>query len=409
MKIYLFAIVALCALISLTSALSTDIKQIYQPGETMVFELQGAVLEPLTRSNIEFLRGHVPVEFQHEILKLGSHYFIYALAPISENNYTFIIKDVVTLVNGSVSTQTLEQNFSVKGPLVDYTIKPGAVLAQEDTEFTLTLNADQDQIISIGDKNQSSVTLHPGSNKLVILFKDLNPGFQAIPIGKYIVPFYAVKEIPIPPSPPRIIYILPERIEETILLGHDRRLSFRIVNLGDRELTQIAFNYNSGKYTILPSAISRLGINESAEFNITLKQKDQNITDTIRITAGNESAEIPLNIRYTTNITTPISQNNTSNSTQQGYYCEELNGRVCASSEQCQGQVIPAINGDCCSGTCIPKAKQSYAWIGYLFAALVLMVLVIVGGRYWKTKHTKGDMLKKKTDEVEKKIYFFFF
>src|SRR3989344_2076930 len=99
MKTIVLAFLAIIIFASLANALSIDLKSEYRTGETIIFELNGVILEPLSRDNIEFLRGHVAVEFQHQILKLGTRYFIYALSPSAENNYTIVIKGVVTLVN----------------------------------------------------------------------------------------------------------------------------------------------------------------------------------------------------------------------------------------------------------------------------------------------------------------------
>ncbi len=405
MKTFVLTFLAIIVFASITSALSTDLKPEYRPGETIIFELNGVILEPLFRDNIEFLRGHVIVEFQHQILKLGNRYFIYALSLSAENNYTFVIKDVVTLVNGTVQTQIMEQNFSLKGPLIDYNINPGAVLAQGDTEFTLTLNKDIDQTISVGNP-QVSVILHPGLNNILIPFTDFAPGFQMFPFGMYQIPIYAVKSLPAPPLPPRIIYVSPERLDETFFIGRQRPLSFRVINRGDKELTTIVFSYNAEKYTLTPNNLAKLGVNQSIELNITLKKQNQSIIDIIRITSGNETAEFPINITYIENLTiiNSITNGTSSNITQQNYYCEELNGKICSSAEECQGQLVSSLNGQCCRGTCVPIPKKSYAWLGYLFAALVLMILVIIGGRYWKAKHSSKDILKKRMDDAEKKF-----
>jgi hypothetical protein len=86
-------ILFLMILLPLTSGLSSDLHTTYQPAETMLVELQGSILEEIPKENVFFLRGHVQTVVEYDLKKLGNHYFLYAVAPLAENNFTLEIKN----------------------------------------------------------------------------------------------------------------------------------------------------------------------------------------------------------------------------------------------------------------------------------------------------------------------------
>src|SRR3990167_5184150 len=140
------------ALISAASALYTDIRESYNQGETMVIEISGVVLQPIQPSQVEFLRGHVPVVFEYDIKRLGNRYFIYAITPFLMNNYTLVIKDVETMLNGQTAQQDLRQNFSTTNQTAPYAVRPGFILTGNDFSLAVALNRDQPEniIVSAG-------------------------------------------------------------------------------------------------------------------------------------------------------------------------------------------------------------------------------------------------------------------
>ena len=97
-SIFLLSII----LLQLASAISTTIKPVYQPGETMIIEIQGNILEPIKKEDIELKRVNVQVPFEYDFKKIGSKYFLYAILPQSQNNYTLYIKNIATTSNGAL-------------------------------------------------------------------------------------------------------------------------------------------------------------------------------------------------------------------------------------------------------------------------------------------------------------------
>src|SRR3989344_5536255 len=123
-------------------AISSDLREAYRPGETIIAELQGNFLSPIEKENVEFYRGHVLVPFEYDVMKLGEKYFLWAVAQENENNYTLKIKDISTTINGKPGKIDFEKNFSIVGGLIDYSIKPGVIFANSDFELVVFLNED---------------------------------------------------------------------------------------------------------------------------------------------------------------------------------------------------------------------------------------------------------------------------
>ena len=395
------SILLVISLLLLSPALALDVtlKEKYDQKETIIAEIQGPVLEPITPSQVEFFRNNVQVVFEYDIKRIGSGYFIYAITPEFEQNYTLFLKDVLTTVNGNQQRVTLEKDFSTTNNTVPYTLNPGFIITAEDFDLVVTLNRDQSQDIAISNP-QSTFNLQPGTNVLHFSLDNFPNGFSDLIIGMYTLPVYITKPITTAPGVivSNYIRITPDRYSNRFIIGERPNIIFQITNTGKSDLTQFVFDYDSNIMVLNPKEIKKLKVNETLNINVTLKSFNQSINSLIKITAGNETFDLPLIINYDQE--NPIVTNNTlSNQTQPSRYrCSEYaDGKICLSSQSCQGQIIQASDGECCRGTCVLKeTKSSNAWIGYLIVAIILIVGVIILGRYFKSRGSLPSIFAKK-------------
>jgi len=398
-------------------AISIDMKPIYQPGETMIIEIFGNILEPIAFENIELKRINVQVPWEYDVKRVGEKYYLWGTVPNEENNYTLIIKDIVTAINGVPQNIDFSQNFSTQGELISYSIKPGFVITQDDQfEMVAFLYTDFSETISVNFPEEHELTLDPGENKLTFstLSPNIQPGFSIIQIGIYSVPILIIKE---PEDGIEILFpefrFFPTEIESTILIDQEPFYPFRIINVGLDDLTNIVLEYNEDLFFITPDPIGLLGPNESIEFNLSLKVPNQDISEVIIARSGSDTIELPVIVTYTQDESEVILPEYLEEefSENQNYYCSELAGKACAADEVCSIETISSLDvTNCCLGTCSAPKEKSYAWVGYLIGAIILIVLVIIGGRYIKTrKKGKGqvDILKRKVSEVEKTRFSF--
>ncbi|MEM4259504.1 MAG: hypothetical protein QXS38_01960 [Candidatus Pacearchaeota archaeon] len=173
------------------SAISTTIKDSYAQGETIIAEISGDILEPISSSNVEFRRGHILVPFDFELSKIGEKYYLWAITPESEMNYSIVIKDITTFVLGKIQRIDYQKNFSVSGNLSDYSVKPGFISTGKDFEIEVRLNEDSEKKINIEFLGEKEIILKPGLNILKFYIYNVNKtGFYNLTIGKYVLPTY---------------------------------------------------------------------------------------------------------------------------------------------------------------------------------------------------------------------------
>src|SRR3989344_2841966 len=110
----LFCVVAL---MQVASALSSNLKQTYLPSETAIGKISGSVLEPISERQIKVKRGNQDVGVEYGLKKIGGNYFVWFISPVTKENYTFIIEDVITTVNGVPKVMDYVHEFKVDGEI----------------------------------------------------------------------------------------------------------------------------------------------------------------------------------------------------------------------------------------------------------------------------------------------------
>ncbi len=386
------------------SALSTTLEERYAQGETMLVEITGSIIEPLDSSDVEFLRGHVQVgSFEYDLKRLGDRYFLYAITPFIPNNYTLVIHNVATFVNGQNQVVDIMQNFTVTNETALYTLKPGFIITNSSFDLSIILNTDTDEEITLSGGTNRSLLLRPGANNVRVTLDSFSPGLNLISVGMYSFPLYNLRTSNTSPNlQPSIIEILPLRIEERFIRNSDPKIiTFIIRNRAERELTNFEFVYDDDRYKLTPSSLRRLKANETASFNMTVLGNQSNTSDVFRITVDDETFDVPIDVSFTNEVS-PIISRPSSNAT--GYYCNELNGKICLASQQCSGESVSTLDGLCCRGTCIDSSKESsLAWIGYLIGGIVLVIGAIIAVRYFKARKSQSEnVLGKQIKKLER-------
>lgn len=381
-------------------AISSTLQPSYDQGETFIAEIQGSIIEPISLSQVQFYRGHVQVPLIYDLKRFDNHYFLYAITPNSENNYTLIIKNVVTTLNGQQTTINFEQNFSTTNKTAPITISPGLIITSSSVDFTIFLNRDVPETISLSSRENSSLNLQPGQNLIHLDQTEFVKGTNPISIGKYQIIVYSTRDSSNDVKRSKILLIDPIEIRKKLNHGtKDRTFSFVITNRGLVEMPELTLEYAKDRYSLNPSRIKSLRVNESRTINITLNKEEIPFSDTLLLRSGDEIVELPLNFIYLDESNQTGNTKDPNNQTS-SLYCRELNGKICSTSEICSGESINSADGTCCRGTCTPAPQSSsLAWLGYLIGAVVLIVLIIVGGRYWKARSNA-----KATNVIDSKI-----
>ncbi len=378
-------ILVLALLIPLTSAITTDLKSEYLPGETIIIKISGNILQPISPSAVVFKRNHVAIAVSYDIKRIGQDYYLYAQAPTTNNNYTLFINNIETTLNGIQATTDFNQSFKVAGNMTDYSISPGiAIVLGSSLSFTINLNRDQPLTINYNFPQENSITLNPGSNTLVLQLSSVNNGTYFAQIGKYSVPIQIIRPFVINNSGTKILLISPQKINRTILEGNNFSFNLTLTNNGTAILNEIKLNFTNQDILFSQEEISSLQPSESSIITASISKYSGSPIEGEIISFDDEGqlANISLRIAFTKNLTETIPSGDDSISQ---YYCSELQGKFCTSNEICGGEQVQTLDGLCCKGKCAIKETSSSGWVGYLVIGIIIIVLVIVFIRYKKS------------------------
>lgn len=378
-------------------AITSDMEEIYRPGETLIGEIIGNILEPIAREDVELRRGHVQVPFEYDFKRVGQNYFLIANLPTSENNYTIIIKNIKTTVDGQVQEIDFMHNLSTSGNITEYYLTPEIIFAEDDFSIEVFSNLDSQFLIGTDFPEEREVEILPGENEIYFDIEVIESGFRRIALGMYSIPVMVIGEQNGSGGETEIprIRFFPKTIESIILYGESAVYPVRIINDGDLEIRDMRIEYDSERFSASPDYFETILPNESAEFNLTVKEGNDSFNEVISARSGEFVFEMSVNLNYTENsseVKTPYTGSNYTGG--QGYYCSELGGRICSAGEECSGSTVSSLDSpSCCTTVCAPPEEDNYAWVGYLIGTLMALILIGIMMRYFKTKK-KSKMVK---------------
>ena len=379
-------LILILTLIPFVSSISTTILPNYQPGETMIIEIQGNLLEPIAHSDIIFKRSHVAIAVDYDVKKILDKYYIYAQVPITPNNYTLFINNIKTTINGNAETINYNKTFKVSGNITDYSINPGFIVTNSDFFIIIKSNLDQQTIINTNFPDEGAITLNPGTNTLKFSIIQMPKGIYSAVFGKYTIPINIIGQ-QINQSTDKLT-VSPKLIRETLKQGKQKNYTFSITNEGQKMSENIYFSYSKEIFEITPQLITEITPNGSANITISLKKLNKPIFENILIAKDNEVLEnITFEISFTDN------ENITQNNSNTKYYCSELGGKFCSTLETCSGETVQSLDGSCCVGVCAIEESESSNWISYVLVLSILIVIIIIYMRYKKTKSIKSKNL----------------
>jgi hypothetical protein len=408
-KKILFVFAAFCSLFAalhFAGAINVNMKDAYAIKETIVSEIQGNILEPLSADNLQLKRANVDVPMEYGLKRLGGKYYFWAIAPNSAGNYSLIIKDIVTITGGETKKIDFSQSFLVSENLTDYNVKPGFVLSDRDFELKVLLNEDFEKKIISEFPDKREIILQPGENKISFHINDFtNSSITHIFIGRYRIPIYLIgknDQNAVYASNLQELKFQPEMVDGEFMLGDNTKYLIGLKNLGNDRVENISFYYDKSKFS--PSVEDNISLNQNEiiYFNLTIKNLSIGaFNENIYAKSANSSARLAFRLNVLEN--DALTEENKSEN-EDRYRCAEISGgRICAEEQVCSGEVKDSLSGPCCVGICTAKPSPSKAWVGFLLAGVVILIGVIVYVKYKKVKADKNP-LQKKIAENEKKI-----
>lgn len=192
-------------------------------------------------------------------------------------------------------------------------------------------------------------------------------------------------------------FILTEKdFEVRVQLNEDKEKEIKLEFIEEESEYMLKPGENIIKFSVS-------NINETGLFNLSIGRYllpvyiKSNKTEIPILNASNETASSNLTSLIDVEPAT-AQEEEAINRERAKYHCYEFPGKICAASERCSGDTIVSLDGACCvNGACGSESAggSSYAWIGYLIVALVIIAGVIIYIRYRKVKAEKNPLAKK--------------
>jgi len=392
-------------------AIEINLKENYHPGETLIVEITGNFLDNLKAEDMLFYSGRLYTPLIYDLGKVKDKYYLYALLPDKQRNYTLIIKNAHYTEAGQEKIEDLEFDFSVSGNLSLFTVNPGFIIT--DRDFNIKVNAIKTISLTTEFLSASSEIEIP-----IEMTKTIK--FSISGINKFTVTFLSLKaentEYKIP------IVIFPTETSEislsnnlrfstnnfnfTVLEKEDFEFPITLINTGQKNITDISINTSIDIIKIKPENIPVLEGGNSTEVIVTINSgKEESINAVITAFSGNLSSEIFLSITTTKNKEefqefieeAEILEQNS---------CSDLQGYFCEDDEECTRNTSLAIDGLCCTGEC---KKTSTAGTGKIIALTVIIIfLAIIVFFVFKKLRARGqtdkEILKDKTQKYEERF-----
>ena len=410
-KRWLLAFIALL-MASNVLAIETTIRQEYKPGETLIVSIEGNFLENIKTEDIQFYSGRTFVSMIYDVAKIDDKFYIYAILPLTQRNYSLIIKNTKYVELGQEKSGNLEYNFSVRGNVTNFYAKPGFLITNKDFEIeikaykninikTIFLNETKETSIKAEETKKILFSISPiREPKTTILTLEGGNAKYEIPVSVFVEKNET--------KPLEEIGFSKTRMNVTVLKNSDFVFDIFLENIGNEDVENITLVADSG-IKLGRENIARLRYSETEKINFTIKSEKEGI-ESKKIIAryGNKTTKILVSIITAKDINEyrniTLRQNATSNISGTNE-CSELQGKICLEDETCEGETRITIEGICCIGECKkPNSGSSKIWV----IIIVVILLLVIGFFVYKKMKAKGekpeDIIRKRGKDYEERF-----
>lgn len=406
--------------IQLASAVELKLsKQTYAPGETLQAEIYGNFLDPLKLENI-FLYRERSLPVVYDILKLKDKYLLYVLLPYTEGNYSLEIKNARYSIPGGSDTEPITTEFNIQSTNETYlTINPGFIVAKGD--FSVNIKSYTNQEISAefdatGETKSVSLIQNLEKNLFFSILGITNYTESNLKIQSYNIPVFIFpdkSETQIMQETKSFRFNPPSGINATILKSQDFIFQVSLLNLGNKNLTDIKLSQDSSnednenlKVVISPETISELPAGEEKTIDLTFSSEEkESFKGNISAVSEKDglTALLPFSLEITEEETEVVSE--TPSYTEESS-CSEI-GSICTAEQTCDGSLVFTSEGYCCKGACKKTGSNgsSYTWLWG-----ILIIIAVLGGigflwyRMKKKQKKPEDILEKRKKSFEERM-----
>lgn len=400
-------------LFPIISAVDFEIKSDYSQGETLISKFSGNFVDSVTEDNIKFYRGHVRVSIEPHLTKIGEEYYLYALLPENEANYSVRIEDATYMRGSQTIEEDIIRNFTISNSTADFSVDPGFITTADD--FTLIMQNLQDTAIKItlsietetgNEGNYYSSTLgtfEESTSKSISIIsgKEEKIDFRVNGVEEdsfkkinlytngtsYEIPFYALATA-LSNKKEKSLRFSADELQVKIPTGEQLVRVIKLENVGQEilENIEISFSDELKPYLELPiDEIETLDVGEDSEIGLYFASSvDEKVIE------GQLKAQTESGVNTYSAVTLIYLRDyNLSEAEKEGAIiqsCSELGGVFCEESETCSDELTPARDGMCCKEYCeIEEGSSLGKWLGW-----ILLIVLVVAVAWFFFKKYKG-------------------
>jgi hypothetical protein len=165
------------------SSVEININPEYDKGETILAEIYGNFVTPLSSSNIYFYRKHLRTSFDYSIGKIGENYYLYAQTSDKiPGDYSIVISNAKYINDGKISSEEISKNFTIKNTSADFSISPGFIVSSED--FYIDVKNLKEETIKVRINTKTIYGISSGNLVFSTSLQDISSSFEVSPLSK---------------------------------------------------------------------------------------------------------------------------------------------------------------------------------------------------------------------------------
>ncbi|MFH1608052.1 MAG: hypothetical protein ABIA78_02870 [archaeon] len=382
--------------ITLISAIQFDMNSEFDQGETLLAKVSGNFVEPILKENIKFFRGHVRISLDADVTKINDEFYIYAsLLGKTQNDYSIVIENVKYMQGAEIIDKDIVKNFSITNNTADFSITPGFISTNQDTNIEVQNLQDSEIIINIEIENSSegenitlnrdSLTLKSGEiEKVLVNVGSLEePTFRIIKFKtanlEYEISVYAFSKKEIEEPKQTSFKFEPFESDVKMATNSETERIIYFYNTGETILDNVTFTISDSLAPYLSLLIEETqdidsDSNVEIKLLLTSDSDEKSVSGQIKAKAEEEYAYSVVYLDFIKDYI-PIDGEDeiiiiTSTKT-----CEEESGTICEQDQECDGETIYAKDDKCCLGTC--GERQSTTSTGKIIGWGIIIVVIV--------------------------------
>lgn len=399
----ILSLLLIVSCLSFVSALNIVYKESYLPRETLIAKISGDIRMPLAAEDIAFYKGYKEAPMEYDLANINGSYYLYALLPETEGNYSFIIKNITYIQGRATKKESFENNFTISGNAT-LQVSPAFVVASKPFSIYLeNFGASGEFKAEFFDQEYPLTIIHNDASTVTFsLPEDEDFGYINIYGGElklYEIPVKIINKNQSVEIDPTQLAFKDKEINASLKIGEEWKITIELHNYASTDIGNVNLRViDLEDYVSLEEESVNIASGTPALIDLTIESEDIGIKKGwIEAEYNGIITNISLNLAFTEN-TTSISSDSTSSTCQ---------GTICSSDKQCSLQVYSIGVAECCPspGVCQDGTSNGDGSSGLLTGILIIAGVLVVGvGIYYfvKKKSVKGDVLKSQSEKYDR-------